>query len=335
MKAAIVYRGPWSESSHHATIAVVDGRGRLTHRLGDPEQLVVTRSSVKPFQLLPLLLSGAAERFGLDDRHLAIMCGSHNGSDAHRAVVLEALAAAGNEPDRLRCGTHVPLGLQLQGEHPRLGEERDPLRHNCSGKHAGFLAQSVHLGEEAAGYLDPDSETQQRVRRMLADFCEVAPAELRPCVDGCSAPNYSVPLVSLALGYMKLATGRPGEPAWEAAVRRLTAAMQSEPEMVSGLGRLDLDLSQAFPGRILCKVGGEAIEAMAFADPPLGIAVKIHDGNFRALRPVCVEVLRQLGLVDDPLEVASLRRHVRPELRNDAGLRSGHLETCFELERLG
>lgn len=333
-QAAVVYRGRWVESTHAASVAVVDGGGRLTHQLGDPWRPIVARSSIKPFQVLPLIVSGAADRFGITERQLAVMCGSHNGTDAHRAVVLDALHAAGNEAADLACGSHVPLGLQLQGLVPKADEHRDPLRHNCSGKHAGFLAQAAHLGEDKRRYLDPSSETQRRVRALLSSFCEVDLATLEPCTDGCSAPNYALPLAHLALGFMKLATARSDDPPVCGALARVRQAMHAAPDMVSGDRRLDLDLTRAFPERIVCKVGGEAVEAMAFADPPLGIAVKIHDGNFRALRPVCVELLRQLGLVPHPEQVPSLRRHVRPVLTNNAGLESGHLETCFALERV-
>ncbi|MBW2526407.1 MAG: asparaginase [Deltaproteobacteria bacterium] len=332
--AAVVYRGRHVESVHGASVAVVDGRGRLCHALGDPRRTVVARSSIKPFQALPLILSGAAARYGFDDRQLAIMCGSHNGTDEHRDVVLAALHAAGNEPAELACGCHVPLGLQLAGQVPTDDEHLDPLRHNCSGKHAGFLAQAAHLEEERQRYLDPDSETQRRVRALLADFCELDRSELDPCVDGCSAPNYALPLAHLALGFMKLATLRSDDPPLRTALAQVVAAMRAAPEMVSGDGRLDLDLTRALGDRILCKVGGEAIEAMAWTDPPLGIAVKIHDGSFRALRPVCVEVLRQLGLVKNPESHPTLRRHVRPTLTNDAGLETGHIETTFQLEPL-
>ena len=65
--AARVYRGSSIEAWHSASVAVVDERGVLTHAFGDPQQRIALRSATKPFQALPLVTSGAADAFGLDD----------------------------------------------------------------------------------------------------------------------------------------------------------------------------------------------------------------------------------------------------------------------------
>ena len=71
------------------------------------------------------------------------------------------------------------------------------------------------------------------------------------------------------------------------------------PYLGSGKGRFDHDLMRSLPGWVVAKVGAEAVQGMGFVDPPLGIAVKVLDGAWRALGPVCVQVLVQLGIIDD------------------------------------
>lgn len=329
--AALVFRGEEIEAIHSASIAVVNGEGELTHYFGDPEFVTMMRSAIKPFQLMPLILSGAADHYRFSPGQLAIMAGSHCGTDEHIAVVRENLIAAGHTPEHLLCGTHWPLGMQAAGEYPLNGEDKDPLRHNCSGKHSGFLALARFMKTPVEEYLEPDSRPQLLVKEMVSDFTEF-PAERMPTgVDGCSAPNFPLALYNVALAFMKLATGRGLNAALAEAADRIRAAMLEYPVMVSGHGRFDLALSQAVPGRLVCKIGAEAVEGIGLTDPPIGIAVKVHDGGERALGPVVVEVLRQLSILSKPDELPSIRQYARPEVRNARDLVTGHVTPSFEL----
>jgi len=330
--AAVVYRGKMIEAIHYASVAVVNERGELTHYLGDPDFTTMTRSCIKPFQLRPLVESGAADHFGFDNRQLAIMCGSHNGTDLHREAVMSNLSLAGNEPEHLLCGAHWPIGMEATRKFPQGGEEVDPVRHNCSGKHSGFLALARFLKENPDQYLNPQSETQKRVLSAVAGFCEYPVAKKDIGVDGCSAPNFPLSLRAVAHGFVKLATEQAVSDDGRVVTRRIKQSMLEHPEMVSGQGRFDLQLSNAYPGRLICKVGAEAIEGIALDDPPVGIAVKIHDGNWRALWPVCVEVLRQLGY--NAVHESELRAFVRPEVRNVRNLVTGHIVPEFELHKV-
>jgi L-asparaginase II len=293
---------------------------------------LMTRSCIKPFQILPLLLSGAADQYGFTPKQLAIMCGSHNGSDDHRQVVLENLALSGCAPKDLQCGCHVPLQMREQRIFPANGEEKDTVRHNCSGKHSGFLALSKFLGEDITSYLDPESKIQKLIKNAVADYCEYPPDRMTTAVDGCSAPNFSLPLVNIALAFKKLASAEGADEKSRAVIEKVRSAMLDFPEMVSGEGRLDLDIMRSFPDRVVCKIGAEALEGIGFVDPPIGIAVKIHDGANRALGAVCFEVLKQLGIIEKNDDLKLLERYRRPDVKNVMGLVTGYIECDFELK---
>lgn len=329
--AVRIYRGQHVEAVHSASIAVVDGGGRLTHAFGDPALSIVLRSAAKPFQALPLITTGADEAFGFGPRELALSSASHNGSDAHVAGVADMLARIGSGPEALQCGTHLPMELRLKDAFPLHGEHRDPLRHNCSGKHAGFLAVARQLGAPLARYLEPEAPGQALVRSALADACEIPRSSLTPAVDGCSAPTYALPLLQLAIGFKNLALGTAGDPALARALARIRDAMQAEPLFVSGEGRFDYDLARSFPGNVVNKGGAEAILGIAFRDPALGIAIKVHDGGERALAPIAVAVLRQLELVSDMGRAPVLARHAEPLLKNHAGHEVGVVRADFVL----
>jgi L-asparaginase II len=329
--AVVVTRGAGIDAVHHAAVAVVDSDGRLTHRHGDPELVVFTRSSIKPFQALALLRSGAAEQLDLDAEELAIACGSHNGTDRHVAVVRRLLARSGATPAELGCGTQWPSGMRLSGQYPLAGENRDPLRHNCSGKHAGFLACAHVLGEPFARYLEPESLVQRLVRDCVAEACGLAPDSLLAGSDGCSAPNYALPLASLARAGKDLAlAGLPGERG-ALGLAPLRAAMQAHPLLVSGEGRFDAELASAFPGNVVAKGGAEGLLMLGFAEPALGIAIKVLDGAERALAPVVVAVLQRLGLLAARDERLAAR--ARPLVRNARGIVTGEIVAQLELER--
>ncbi|MDF1544243.1 MAG: asparaginase [bacterium] len=331
--AAKVYRGDGIEAMHYASIAVVNSEGKLTHYLGNPELVTMARSSIKPFQLLPLITSGAAERFAFQPKQLAIMCGSHSGTNDHKALVKFNLDAIRCSVSDLKCGAHRPIFMEDAGTYPEKGEDQDPLRHNCSGKHSGFLALAKHLDVDPAEYLNSDSEGQKLVRQAIADYCEVDADRMQHGVDGCSAPNFSLPICKLANAFRKLASGEGADDSTKAAISRIRGAICAFPEMVSGEGRFDLDLMRSFPDNIVCKVGGEAIEAIGLSDPRIGIAIKVHDGSFRALGAICVEALQQLGIVNYLSYFPHLKRHAEPEVKNSAGLITGSIKAEFELKK--
>ena len=331
--AARVFRNNTAEAVHYASVAVVDSEGRLTHYLGDPYMTIMARSSIKPFQLLPLIMTGGVAAFGFTPRQLAIMCGSHVGSDEHRDVVLSNLERAGNKPEDLQCGCHWPIGMEMARQYPASGEDTDPVRHNCSGKHSGFLALTRHLGRDIAKYLDPDSQTQQMVKAAVAEYCEFAAEKMDVTIDGCSAPNFSMPLYNLALGFKKLANVEGSSVQQKDAVATIKAAMIAYPEMVSGEKRLDLSVMRSFPRNVVCKIGAESLEGVGFADPSLGIAVKVHDGNQRALGAIVVEVMKQLGIIANMSDFPYLKSEEEPPVKNNRGTTTGYIVPDFKLRK--
>ncbi|MEA3297299.1 MAG: asparaginase, partial [candidate division Zixibacteria bacterium] len=180
-------------------------------------------------------------------------------------------------------------------------------------------------------YLAPESRTQLMVRRTVSDFCEY-PIEKMPIgIDGCSAPNFPLALRNIAVGFMKLANVRSDDLILRPALNRIRGAMWEFPEMVSGEGRFDLALMRSFPNNVICKIGAEALEGIGFSDPPVGIAVKIHDGNERALGAVCVSILKQLDIIGNIDDFPHLKPYENPEVHNVREIITGHIISEFKL----
>jgi L-asparaginase II len=327
-----VTRGGRVESIHYGAVAVVDAQGRLVAHAGDPDLTTYLRSAVKPFQLLPLVESGGADRFGLSDEELAVMAASHSGEPRHLDTVRGILEKIGLGESALQCGAHWPLSEESARMLREAGREPAPIYNNCSGKHAGMLAQCAARGLSTHDYLDPRHPIQIAILDTLAALCHVDSGAIGVAMDGCSAPCFAIPLRACALAFARLAdpSGLP-EPR-RSAVHRIARAMMAYPEMVGGEGRLDTDLMRAAPGRLVCKGGAEGYHGIGVVKSGLGIAIKIVDGNGqRAGGPAAIEALRQMGVLDGG-KVESLRKYHRPAVRNHRGLEVGEVRPVFELD---
>lgn len=301
-----VTRGPIVESVHLGALAVVDASGRLITGVGDPMLTTYLRSSSKPLQILPLLEMGGAEAFHLTDKEISLMCASHSGTDEHFATVNALQAKIGIDEGDLLCGVHAPTH-EATAEAMRLrGEPFTPNRHNCSGKHTGFLAQAVLRGESKEDYINPAHPIQQTVLTTFAEMIEFPREKVAIGVDGCSAPVFGVPLYNAALGFARLCDPRGLPPTRASACRTVTRVMAAHPFMVAGPERFDTLAMEIGGGRFIAKGGAEGYQAIGIlpdalgpGSPALGITYKVSDGDLtgRARPVVGVEILRQLGLL--------------------------------------
>jgi L-asparaginase II len=325
-----VTRGGRVESAHRGAIAVVDAAGNLIAHVGEVDLVSYLRSSAKPFQLRPLVESGAADRFGFTAAELAVIAGSHSGEPRHVAVVQSILDKIGVREEALQCGSHVPFNAAAAQMLRVAGREPSVLHNNCSGKHAGMLAQAVDRGLSTADYLDPQHPVQVTIRQRLAELGGITLAEIGVGVDGCSAPCFAMPLRAAALAFARLAAGR------DSGLRRVAQAMLDHPEMVAGEGRIDTDLMRAVPGRLVSKGGAEGYHGMGLirsGGSAWGIAIKIADGDGkRGGHPVIIETLRQLGVLDDAA-LAQLKNYHSWPVTNHRGLEVGAVRANFQLIR--
>lgn len=331
-------RGQTIENIHYGAIAVVDTRGRVLHAAGDPGFITFTRSALKAFQALPFFMDGGPAALGLSLDQQALMTASHSGEDFHLKAVDGLLERAGVSTQALQCGCHVPYHFEAQGRVPTPGQSFDARHHNCSGKHAGFLAYCHLHGLSRHDYLDAGHPLQRRIREQIGALLERPSESIPSGIDGCSAPNLALPLTELARLWASLATAGEGLPAHSRAPRIARAlgemfeAMTTHPEYVSGTDRTDLHLAQAGAGDWVAKAGADGVQTLAIRSRGLGIALKISDGHADARHIAMVEVLRQLGVhgADHPV----LDRYRRMVIRNIAGHAVGERVPVFELGRL-
>lgn len=287
-------RGPLVESFHTGSIAIVSATSGLLLAIGDTQHAVYPRSAIKSLQALPLIESGAADAFGYKDSEIALACASHTGTVRHTSIASGMLSAAGLSERDLGCGAHSPLGAKAAKDLWRSGGEPTQLHNNCSGKHAGMLATARHLGQPIEGYWQADHPMQKRVHEIL---CELSGLELGSNVmglDGCSLPNWAMPLETMATIFASLVTGTGKAAPHAEAFTRIMNACWKEPELVAGPGRADSIAMGHFPGRIFIKTGAEGVYCGGFPRLGIGFAVKIDDGTTRASAGTAMAIVERL-----------------------------------------
>jgi L-asparaginase II len=320
--------------------AIVDARGALAHSYGDPSLTTYLRSSAKPFQALPFMEARGDQEFHLTPKEVAIMCASHSGTDEHFETVSSFQKKAGLTESQLQCGIHAPFHTETWTRMIREGRPSSPNRHNCSGKHTGMLALCELKGESLENYVDPNHPIQQLILKTFAEMVGLKPESVVVGIDGCSAPNFAVPLRSAALGYARLCDPSGLEPARADACRRIIRAMTTNGMMVAGPERFDTLVMQIAQGKLMCKTGAEGYlglgilpNAIEPGSPALGLAMKISDGDelTRARPMVALQILREMGVLSKS-ELDALANFDRRPIYNFRHLEVGEYRPCFHVQ---
>ena len=290
-------RGELLEILHRGALCVVNSQGDVLCAVGDVNRPSYLRSALKFVQVLPLIESGAADHFAIDDEEIAVMCASHNAEPRHVEVVQRILQKIDVTPDALRCGTHPPMSETAYADLLRAGGVPGVLHNNCSGKHAGFLALAKFLKAPLDNYLNPTHPVQAQVRKAVCELFGVTESNLHCGVDGCSAPNYAMSLRRQALGLARFCDHHHANPLRRAAMDCVIRAVTNHAFMVGGSGRFCTELMSAGEGRIIGKLGAAGAYVLGFPAFGIGAAIKIDDGTLGPQYNVAMELIRATGIL--------------------------------------
>ncbi|MEP3296451.1 MAG: asparaginase [Pseudoruegeria sp.] len=324
---AEVWRGPFLESVHSGHAVVCDHLGNIVRAWGDPDQIILPRSSAKIIQALPLIESGAAKAFGLKQSHIALAGASHSGADIHTKPVRAWLTHIGKSEADLLCGPETPRDRDARAAMIRAYGEPHRCDNNCSGKHAGFLTYCAH-NKTQEEYTSADHVLQKEILAAFEDLTGATSAGFG--IDGCSAPNYATTVHGLAkaMGYCAAAR-EDGSTTRERAAASLVQAMVTYPELLAGETRACTELMRAMDGKVAVKTGAEGVYIAILPERKLGVALKIIDGTTRASECAIAAILVGLGVLN-PEHPATLRRMNKPIL-NVAGLTCGEIRPAATL----
>ncbi len=340
-------RGSVVEATHFGSIAIVDSTGKLLHSYGDPDTVAFLRSSAKPFQALPFVEQGGVEHYNYTQAELALSCASHETAQFHLDTVLGMQKKIGIEETSLQCGPHLPgdsaklREVIIQDVHPTANFN------NCSGKHTSMLAFAKMRGLPVENYLSFDHPIQKDILKTFSEMCGIEMDKVHLGTDGCSAPNFAIPLVKAALGMARICDPRGLSEARATACKKITAAMTTHPEMISNYGEFDCELMKVGEGKIITKRGAEGFQIIGllpgvYGENGVGIAFKVTDGDKSSMndnletstrvRPsVTLEILKQLNVLNEAQLQSLAKFGPAKVLKNYAGLVTGKSQPIFHI----
>lgn len=327
---AKLYRGNLVDVTHIGHIAVVDYTGKILYHYGNPERVTFARSSAKPIQAIPCIESGAVDTYNINDKELALFCASHSGEDFHTNCVKSILSKAGLNEEYLQCGTHYPLAKYATNKLIANNQEPQSVHCNCSGKHSGMLITAKFLNEDLNTYFKEEHPVQKRIIEIISDICDYNKNDIITAIDGCGVPVHALPLYKFAQGYARLSKPELFNEKRKNAIKRITNAMTSYPEMVGGTERLCSDLMRVCGKKLFAKTGSSAYYAIGLKDKGIGLTFKMEDGNSKIISAVILETLKQLDIITNE-ELKELDKYYNIQYKNHKGEIVGHIETSFEL----
>lgn len=319
------YRGEIIENRHQVSLVVMKADRTIYAAAGDYTRFVPLRSSAKAFQAQALFQSGAFDKFNISSEELALACASHEGTPRHTEVAQGLLSKLGLTADDLACGTHLPIDKNARQALEQTGASPSTLHNNCSGKHSGMLAVAQALGVSPKGYETPEHPVQELILRIMRDLSGVA--DIPYGIDGCSVPAFSLPLDDAAWMFVQLAVPELAPAVYQDGLENTFQAKRKHPELVAGEGAIDTVLMQTIPG-LAVKRGAEGYYGVALRESPqgpLGIALKVDDGNQQVREVFVVRLLEHLGVLSTDLPLPWRR----PALTNHRGLETGYIEAVI------
>ena len=317
------------ESVHRADATVVDITGKNIWEFGDGARSMFWRSAAKPFQLIPFIERGGIDLFGLTSEEVAFMVSSHSGEAQHVDLAYSVLGKIGLTIDALDCGPAKPMSSKVAKELTMQQSPYQAVHNACSGKHSGMLALAQMLQIAIEGYTGLEHPVQQMMYQAVADSVNLQKDKIDIGIDGCGVPVFYLPLYNMAWAYARLA--KPEEGNWgerEKSIRVIRDAMLAHPQIVAGTKRFDTVLMDITKGRILAKIGTEAIYCLASVPDGIGITFKVDDGSYRAVAPAGITILKKMDLLS-AAEYQALLKAFPHILKNHRGDIIGTVESVI------
>lgn len=323
------YRGGVLENVHAGVLCLIDDNGQVVHSVGDAGHLTFLRSAAKPFQAIPAIKHGIAEKYGLTAKEAALFAASHRGEKYHIEALESILAKTGLQEDDILCCPTYPLNEEPRAVCHQEHKAKRKLYHNCSGKHSGFLALTQHMGWDKATYWQPDHPAQQLSLQAMAEMADYPAEDIRIGIDGCGFPVYAMPLKSIAEAYLKLACpDRIADPDTRAAAVKISGYMNAHPEMIASHAFMCTELLR--DSNIVAKGGAKGVYGFGLKKERLGFALKVMDGSEQAWPVIVASVLEQIGY-DNKETISRLYELTPKQIVNDNQIVVGERKTPFHI----
>ncbi|CAM4423923.1 L-asparaginase II [Paenibacillus endophyticus] len=324
------YRGGILENVHYGAVTVVDEKGSILYKAGNPEHVTYLRSAAKPFQALPVMKRRIDEVYGLTGQEASLFTASHRGEAFHIAVLESMFQKMELNEEGLHCCAAYPLNEEAKAERHRANEPKRKIFHNCSGKHAGLIGLSRHMGWDEKTYYDPNHPAQQEILEMMAYMAEVPKESIPQGIDGCGLPIFALPLHKIAYSYLKLACpDLIGDADVRNAAAVIARLMNENPYMIADTKFVCSELLK--DNNLSAKGGAKGVYGIGLRKERIGISLKVSDGSEQVWPCIIASILERIGY-GNQATIDRLYALVPNEIVNDGGTPVGERRAVFQWE---
>ena len=296
-KDILIYRGRIIESRHRVIFSVKDIYNNNILSTNKQNQLIYPRSAIKIFQALPFIKSNAHKLFKLNKKNIAIACSSHSGENIHIHVLENWLKKIHININQLKCGIHNPLNEKISNNLLLSGQKPNQLHNNCSGKHLAMISGCLANKITYKNYNQFHHPYQSLIRESLEYFMKTKIKKNCIGKDGCNAPQYAFPLKNIAQSMINLIKEKEQKSIYANAINTVLESIKKYPFLIGGKSRFDSELIKITEGRIFCKGGAEGVLLFADFSKKIGGAIKVIDGNNRAIPSITMQIFSKLKLL--------------------------------------
>ena len=320
---AQITRGKIIESLHEAKCIIKDSNFNTLLSSNNDKDLVFPRSSIKIFQAMPFIISGAHKKFNLSDKFIAIACSSHCGEKIHLKILNKWINSLKLNSNELLCGVHNPINQKSTNNLLLSGNLPSQLHNNCAGKHLAMVSGCLSKKLSYKNYVSFDHPYQKLIRNSLEYFTNESIQKKQIGIDGCNAPQYAFTMGGLANSMINL-VNNSNKNEYVKTSKILLNAIKKNPLLIGGSKRFDSEIIKHTNGRIFCKAGAEGVILFADCNKKIGGVIKIIDGNERAIPPITMKIFSKLKILNSN-EKKQLSHWRKPKLFNHANKKIGEI----------
>lgn len=324
------YRGGILENIHIGQLSCVNDAKEEIYSVGQNQQPVYFRSASKPFQAIPIFLTGAIQKWGITPEESALFMASQRGEIYHQERLQSLLEKLPFQEEQLICAASYPLNEGAKEHYIHEGHEKRKLYHNCAGKHLGFLTACLANDYPLANYCDINHPLQQQIKSCIMELSEVTEDQLIIGVDGCGAPNFAIPLPNMAIAYLKLANSHLIEDEkMRNAIIQIVDVMNGYPKMIASENFICTTL--LMDANIVAKGGAQGVYCFSLKKEKLSFVFKIMNGSEMPWSIIIANLLEQIDYANkETIEnVKAIRSH---HIKNDAGVVVGEIVSSIQLD---
>ena len=322
-------RANLTESTHSIKLLIKDLNGKTLLSTGNDNEFIYPRSSIKIFQAIPFVKSGAIKNYRLTSKIIALSCSSHRGETYHLKELEKWTKKINFNKKKLKCGSHYPLNQKAMERMMRLNKNKHELHNNCAGKHLAMVSSCLMNNYDTKNYLSFSHPHQETIRKTFEKFIGNKIKKNQYGIDGCSAPQYCFKIEDISKLLINLIKSYNNNFEYSYETKLLIDSITNNPNYIGGSDSLDSRIMKITKKNIFCKGGAEGVFLFIDLQKNISGVLKVVDGNERAI-PQIIHKLFQKFKIMNKSELRKFEKMYKFELFNHAKILVGSTKAIIQ-----